>query len=102
VPAVFSHAVAGLGIGAVFYRPGVPNRVWIAGAICAALPDIDVIGFSLGVRYGDFWGLRGFRFSFVFAPMIAPLILIFSPQGARGMSRPLLCLSSSARAASHS
>ena len=31
------------------------------------LPDVDVIGFSLGVRYGDEWGHRGATHSFAFS-----------------------------------
>src|SRR6476620_5972640 len=34
---------------------------------CAILPDIDVVGFSLGVRYGDLLGHRGLSHSLVFA-----------------------------------
>ena len=40
----FSHVVAALGIGACFYRPRVPRRVWVTGAICSVIPDLDVIG----------------------------------------------------------
>jgi len=43
----FSHAVAALSIGACFYRPQVPKRVWVAGAVCSVLPDLDVMGFDL-------------------------------------------------------
>jgi inner membrane protein len=68
---VFSHAVAGLGIGACFYGPGVPKRVWALGALCAAIPDVDVIGFALGVDYGDPFGHRGFTHSLFFAALLA-------------------------------
>ena len=57
---LISHAVAALGIGTIFARPPVLKRVWIVGVVCAMLPDIDVVGFRLGIRYGDFWGHRGF------------------------------------------
>jgi len=30
------------------------------GVACSILPDVDVLGFRFGVRYGDFWGHRGF------------------------------------------
>lgn len=68
---VFSHAVAALSIGACFYRPGTPKRVWVTGALCSAIPDLDVIGFQFGVHYGDFWGHRGFTHSLVFAALLA-------------------------------
>ena len=51
-----SHAIAALGVGAFFYRPEIPKRVWIVGAACAVIPDIDVVGFRFGIRYGDLWG----------------------------------------------
>jgi hypothetical protein len=42
----FSHAVAALSIGTCFYQPQIPKRVWVAGALCSVLPDVDVIGFA--------------------------------------------------------
>src|SRR5882724_8113082 len=73
---VFSHAIAAIGIGACFYRPGTPKRVWVAGALCAVIPDLDVIGFRFGIHYGDFWGHRGFTHSLVFAALLASLVLL--------------------------
>jgi inner membrane protein len=68
--------VAALGIGACFYRPGTPKRVWVAGAICSVIPDLDVIGFRLGIPYGDFWGHRGFTHSLFFAALLASAVLL--------------------------
>lgn len=67
----FSHAAAALSIGAWFYRPDVPKRVWTIGALCSAFPDVDVVGFSFGIRYGDFIGHRGFTHSLFFAALLA-------------------------------
>ena len=92
MPSVFSHAVSAFGIGALFYRPGIPNRVWITGAVCAALPDIDVIGFSFGVRYGDLLGHRGLTHSFVFAAIFAALTLVMFHASVPSMSRTVLWL----------
>lgn len=64
---VFSHAIAAVGIGACFYKPEIPKRVWVAGAICAMVPDLDVVGFRFGIHYGDFFGHRGFTHSLLFA-----------------------------------
>ena len=68
---VFSHAVAALGIGACFYTPRIPKRVWAIGALCSVVPDLDVIGFQFGIRYDDFWGHRGFTHSIIFAALLA-------------------------------
>ena len=75
---VFSHAVAALGIGACFYRPGTPKRVWVAGAICSVIPDLDVIGFRFGIHYGDFWGHRGFTHSLLFAAILATVVVLLA------------------------
>jgi inner membrane protein len=72
----FSHAVAALSIGACFYRPGIPKRLWIAGAVCSVIPDGDVIGFGFGVHYGDFWGHRGFTHSLLFAALLAAFVIV--------------------------
>ena len=73
-----SHAVAALSIGAFFYRPGAPRRLWAIGAICSVVPDFDVIGFRFGIRYGDFWGHRGFTHSLVFAALLAGVVMILA------------------------
>jgi inner membrane protein len=91
MPSVFSHAVAALGIGACFYRPGVPARVFAAGAICSAIPDLDVIGFRFGVHYGDFWGHRGFTHSLLFAALLASAAMVLlSWEPVSGLSRSSL------------
>ena len=85
---VFSHAVAALGIGACFYRPGTPKRVWVAGAICSMVPDLDVLGFRFGIHYGDFWGHRGFTHSFFFAALLASAVALLAfRQASPGLGR---------------
>ena len=50
------------------------------------LPDIDVIGFRFGIRYGDFWGHRGFTHSLLFAGILATLVLVAGfPHGLPGL-----------------
>jgi inner membrane protein len=73
MPSVFSHAVAALGIGTAFFGRKAPARVLGLGALCAAIPDADVIGFRFGVRYGDMLGHRGLTHSFAFAAALAAL-----------------------------
>jgi len=68
---VLSHAVAASAISAAFYRTGVPKHIWIAGLACSVLPDLDVVGFRFGMRYGDFCGHRGFTHSLTFAALLA-------------------------------
>lgn len=81
-----SHVVAALGIGACFYKPEVPKSVWVIGAACSVIPDLDVIGFRFGIHYGDFWGHRGFTHSLFFAALLAVAIVALGfRRGATGM-----------------
>ena len=84
----FSHAVAALGIGACFYRPGTPKRVWVMVTFCSVLPDLDVIGFRFGIHYGDFWGHRGFTHSLLFAALLASTVTFMAfPRGLPSLRR---------------
>jgi inner membrane protein len=49
-------------------RPGW--RSAIAWSALSMLPDVDVIGFPLGVKYEDPWGHRGATHSFAFAIVV--------------------------------
>lgn len=95
-----SHAVAALSIGSCFYRAGIPKRVWIAGALCSVIPDLDAIGFRFGVHYGDFWGHRGFTHSLIFAALLAAVMtLVF--RNVAGITRLSLFLYTFSATASH-
>jgi len=84
----FSHAVAALSIGTRFYRPEIPKRIWLAGVVCSVIPDLDVIGFRFGIRYGDFWGHRGFTHSLVFAALLAAMVtVVMFRRGVSGIGR---------------
>lgn len=43
------------------------RRVLLLGVLCSIVPDLDVIGFSFGIQYGDLWGHRGMTHSLLFA-----------------------------------
>lgn len=99
---LISHAVAALGIGTVFARQQIPRRVWIIGALCSMLPDIDVIGFRFGIRYGDFWGHRGFTHSLPFAAILATVVIAVGFfRETEGVSRAVLWLYFFLATASH-
>ncbi len=72
-PAV-SYAVTALTIGECLYRRGIPKHFWALGAVCSVVPDLDVIGFRFGIRYGDFLGHRGFTHSLTFAALLASAV----------------------------
>lgn len=81
---LLTHGVAALGIGACLLERGTPRRIWIAGMLCAMVPDLDVIGFGMRIRYGDFWGHRGFTHSILFAALLAAAIALVIPPRTRG------------------
>ena len=99
MPTVMSHAVAALALGPAFRRAGWRTRVWWAGALCAVLPDADVVGFYAGVPLGSVLGHRGLTHSLAFAAVLAavlaPLLL------PRGSSRAWLWLHLFLATASH-
>ena len=71
MPSFISHAVAGTGIAAPFYREGVPTRLLVVGAAFAAMPDLDAIGFWFGVPPEGLLGHRGITHSLCFAAVLA-------------------------------
>jgi len=71
---IFSHSIAALAFGKVFPWEGKRTTFWILTAVCATVPDVDVIGFSFGVHYGDMLGHRGLTHSLPFALIIGCLV----------------------------
>jgi inner membrane protein len=76
--ASLGHIAVGLAVARV--RGGRPlreRRRLVAGllwSLVSLLPDLDVIGFSLGVKYGDEWGHRGATHSIVFSMAVTALL----------------------------
>jgi len=102
VASAFSHAVAALSIGACFYERRIPKRVWLVGTACSVIPDLDVLGFRFGIRYGDFLGHRGFTHSLVFAALLASVIVAIGfRRGVPGMSQYSMWLYCFLATASH-
>jgi len=102
VPTVLTHAVSGVALATAFRRPLTTTRVWLTGVMCAALPDVDVIGFRFGIRYGDLLGHRGLTHSLTFAAVLAALLMVVAfPQGVQGWHRRALWLYLFVATASH-
>ena len=77
----FTHAVVGLALGTGFRTPGPPARFWALGAVCAALPDLDVVAFRFGIPYGHMLGHRGLTHSFAFAAALAAAVATLAFRG---------------------
>jgi inner membrane protein len=79
MPTILSHPVPVLALGIALGSRRIPPRLLWAAAFCAILPDFDVIGFRLGVQYGDWLGHRGFSHSLVFALTCGLLGVLAAP-----------------------
>ena len=67
---VIAHALLGGTSGWALSRRLLSRAAVVAGAVCAALPDLDSIGFRYGVSYGDWLGHRGFFHGMAFALLV--------------------------------
>jgi len=71
----FSHAVVALAMGKAVRNKELGWRELSLGALCSTVPDLDVLGFPLGIEYGDMWGHRGMTHSVVFAALLAGILV---------------------------
>lgn len=78
-------------LGATLGKLLLPNRrhwpYWVAAGICAALPDVDSVGYRLGVPYDSLWGHRGLTHSLLAAVVVAAIGTLLA-QLARPGQRP--------------
>lgn len=92
MPSLIAHAVAGAAVWPIFRTESLPSATWIAGVALAALPDLDVIGFTHGVPYASILGHRGLTHSLTFAALMVCLTS-FSWRCVREISRrDMICL----------
>lgn len=71
----FAHAIAATAIGSML---GVSWRLWgilALGLVCSVLPDLDTIGFWLGIPYEHPLGHRGLSHSIAFAAVLSGVIV---------------------------
>lgn len=87
MPTVFSHAVAATAMGTAYSAKSKSKRFWIASMACAAIPDLDVLAFSLGIPYEHTFGHRGFSHSLTFSAILALAVTYFLFKDAKALSR---------------
>ena len=63
----FAHAATALAIGAWFDPKRVPRRALLAGMAVAIVPDLDAIGYWMGIPSRSLLGHRGLTHSLAFA-----------------------------------
>jgi inner membrane protein len=82
--ASLGHIVVGMAAARVESRDAVRTRPAFAAmlfwAALSFLPDADVIGFGLGVRYEDPWGHRGATHSLAFSVALGGAIGALAPR----------------------
>src|SRR5947207_10154757 len=59
MPSSIGHALVATAIGAPLAPAAPTRRYWIAGVLCAVLPDLDAVGHPFG--WGDLGFLGGHR-----------------------------------------
>ncbi|HJQ26107.1 MAG TPA: metal-dependent hydrolase [Blastocatellia bacterium] len=70
----FTHPAIPLALAVFLPKETVSPTLVVIGAACSIVPDLDAIGFRLGVSYGDMFGHRGFTHSIVFAAALSALL----------------------------
>ena len=81
--ASLGHLVVGMAAARMYSTDTKSQRVSIAAVVFWAalsfLPDADVVGFALGVRYEDEWGHRGATHSIAFSVALGAAIGAAAP-----------------------
>jgi inner membrane protein len=88
MPSAFGHVAPVVALATAFWTPQAPKRLWVAGVLVALAPDLDVLGFGLGIPYQHPLGHRGLSHSLPFAAAVAGvLVLALFSRSAPGFSR---------------
>src|SRR5690348_16359955 len=94
MPSSYTHAAAGLAVASLLRPRDPPRGYWLAAAACAVLPDVDLVGWPLGIPDASVFGHRALTHSLLAA-------LVFGYAAARLVRRPTLWATYAAVAASH-
>jgi inner membrane protein len=77
------HIAVGMAAARLYGIEGPSRLAWLTAVVLwsllSRLPDADVVGFSLGLRYEDEWGDRGATHSFVFSFVLGAAIGVAAP-----------------------
>lgn len=73
MPSIITHAAVPLALGLGLGNAVISRRLLLAGVAASMVPDLDVIGFKLGIAYADSMGHRGITHSLLFAAILGVL-----------------------------
>jgi inner membrane protein len=71
---VITHPIVPIALAALLPSAIASPGVIVAGAACAVIPDLDVLGFQCGIASGHMLGHRGVTHSIVFAAALGALL----------------------------
>lgn len=78
MPTVLSHPAVPLAIGLALGSRVVSGRLLLAGLVASVLPDLDVIGFRLGIGYAHELGHRGFSHALPVALLVGAVAALLA------------------------
>jgi inner membrane protein len=93
---VLTHPVVPVALSVAIPQQTLSPTLVVVAAVCSVIPDLDVIGFKVGIRYNDMLGHRGFSHSIFFAAVLAASLtftLFRGSQGSHWVIFPFLFLS---------
>jgi len=82
MPTVFSHAAAAVSLATVCSSAPTRLRVAAVAALCAVIPDADVVAFRFGIPYDHVLGHRGLSHSLAFAAALGAVAARLTPWAA--------------------
>lgn len=84
MPTIFTHAAVPLALGLGLGRKVIPGKLLVAGVVAGMLPDIDGLGYHLGIPFSNMIGHRGVTHSVTIAAAVAFFAWLVAPKlGAR-------------------
>lgn len=90
MPTVIGHTVAGIAFSTVVSTRRNWLRIGLLSVFCAVAPDLDTIGFRLGISYQHWLGHRGFFHGILFAAITALVATLFMCGAEKSAKRRLL------------
>jgi inner membrane protein len=83
----FSHILVALAVGQIQPWKKWPMCFWSLSLLCSLLPDVDVVGFAMGIPYEHLLGHRGLTHSLSFAVAVDLVVVRLGfPSAALGCS----------------
>ena len=81
---VITHPIVPLALAALLPPTITSPGVMLAGAACAVIPDLDVLGYQCGIPSGHMLGHRGLTHSILFAAALGALLSFTLFRNAQG------------------